>query len=402
MTDRYSGANSDVVSLFETAPVDRRVTDSPILPVEIAGRVLRPTAVFNTYWRFAAARQAIYLARLRQAPLPWTKDEVLRRHRFTNVFRASDRVSQYLIGEVQRGEGVSTEPADVVFRTLLFKMFNREDTWTHLESRVGAVSWRTYDYDRYRAALDEAAAQGPIYSAAYVMPPPRLGEDRKHANHLRLLEQMMRDGLAGRLLSAPSLRSIYEDLASYPGLGPFLAFQYAIDLNYSDLVPFDENDFVVAGPGAKDGIRKCFGKESVGIEADVIRYMVQTQDAHFARLGLDFPGLFGRRLHLIDTQNLFCEVDKYARVKHPEIAGISGRSRIKQKYNPGAPLSAPVFPRRWALEAGTSQPVLCGTHGDELHRSRIQAHDHPAAIIVPQVTPDGVAQQDRSLPLSAW
>jgi len=181
------------------------------------------------------------------------------------------------------------------------------------------------------------------------MPPPKLGEDKKHANHLRLLASMMRDGLAERMLGARSLAEIYEALLSYPGLGPFLAFQYTIDLNYLDELSFDENDFVVAGPGAKDGVRKCFGKRATGIEQDVIRYMVDSQQDHFDRLGLSFPGLFGRALHLIDTQNLFCEVDKYARVRHPEVAGISGRSRIKQKYHPGEPLKVPMFPRRWGL-----------------------------------------------------
>src|SRR5258707_9985183 len=39
-----------------------------------------------------------------------------------------------------------------------------------------------------------------------------------------------------------------------------------------------------------------------------------------------------RRLQLIDCQNLFCEVDKYARVAHPNIAGRTGRTRIKQKF----------------------------------------------------------------------
>lgn len=378
MTDRESVSRSVDVSLFEATPVDSGPTDPPVAPVHIAGRVLRPTAVFNTYWRFAAARQAIYVARLRRSSLPWTDDEVLRAHRFTNVFRASDRVSQFLIADVQRGPAPSPDPADVVFRTLLFKVFNREDTWRHLESRVGPVAWRTYDYDRYRAALDEAALDGPVYSAAYVMPPPRLGEDRKHANHLRLLEQIMRDGLAGQVRSAHSLRAVYEALLAYPGLGPFLAFQYAIDLNYSDLVPFDENDFVVAGPGAKDGIRKCFGTEAGGIEGDVIRYMTESQNDHFERLCLSFPGLFGRRLHLIDAQNLFCEVDKYARVRHPEIAGISGRSRIKQKYRPGAPLAAPVFPRRWGLDCA----VTDGSGGDVLDGGSVEVHDHPAAVVV--------------------
>jgi hypothetical protein len=347
--DRESAGHDPAASLFGSSTIEPGSFAAPAGPARIAGRVLHPSAVFDTYWRFAAARQALYLTRLRRAPHPWTTDAVLQGHRFTNVFRASDRVSQYLIATVQRGPGVSLEPADAIFRTLLFKIFNREDTWEHIETQVGPVTWQTFDHHRYRVALDEAAARGPIYSAAYVMPQPRFGEDRKHGNHLRLLAKMMRDGLAKRVLASRSLRDVYETLLSYPGMGPFLAFQYTIDLNYLDLLRFDENDFVIAGPGAKDGIRKCFGKEATGIEDEVIRYMVDTQADHFTRLGLSFPGLFGRSLHLIDAQNLFCEVDKYARIRHPEIVGISGRTRIKQKYRPGGALDRPVFPKRWGL-----------------------------------------------------
>jgi hypothetical protein len=116
-------------------------------------------------------------------------------------------------------------------------------------------------------------------------------------------------------------------------LGDFLAYQLIIDINYSTLIDFDEMDFVVAGPGARDGICKCFGPEARGVEAELISYMSDTQEQHFARLELCFSGLNGsRRLQLIDCQNLFCEVDKYARAAHPEINGYSGRRRIKRRF----------------------------------------------------------------------
>jgi hypothetical protein len=363
-------------------------------PVRIRGRVLQTTVVFDTYWRFAAARQAIYLSRLRRSPMPSTHDAIIRDHRFTNVFRASDRVSQFLISSVQHGPSSTSAPVDIVFRTLMFKVFNRQSTWEHVEFRVGPVRWSTYDFDAYRRALEEAARRGPIYSAAYLMPPPRLGEDRKHANHLRLLEAMMRDGLAGKVLESSTLRAVFECLISYPGLGPFLAFQYAIDLNYSDILSFDENDFVVAGPGAKDGIRKCFGPAAAGLETDIIQYMVDSQEQHFERLGLSFPGLFGRRLHLIDAQNLFCEVDKYARLRHPEVAGISGRTRIKQKFRAAGPLPPPVFPRRWGLNSSVNASPLAT---DELDSSLVKIDSHTSAVVVPECSPHAVASQE--LPL---
>ena len=106
------------------------------------------------------------------------------------------------------------------------------------------------------------------------------------------------------------------------------------DLNYSNITDFSEMEFVVPGPGALDGIRKCFSDLGVLTEADAIKAVTEIQEQEFERLGLRFRYLGGRRLQLIDCQNLFCEVSKYARVRHPDIRGVSNRKRIKQFYRP--------------------------------------------------------------------
>ena len=324
--------------------------------IRIAGRTLEPTPVFNTYWRFAAARQEMYTRRLAGSPAPWTDDPILREHRFTNVYRAADRVSQFLIREVIYGDDAPRRAEDIVFRILLFKAFNKIATWQAVERQVGRVSWKDYNFDTYRGALDDAARRGAIYSPAYVIPPPRLGEATKRENHLRLIEAMMRGRLTSLIEGVRDLAPVYERLSSYPSVGPFLAFQFTIDLNYSEVMDAGEDAFVVAGPGARDGIRKCFGRAAHGIESEVIRYMAYTQEHHFERLGLNFGGLFGRPLQLIDCQNLFCEVDKYARVAHPETQGISGRTRIKQKFRPKSDALTAYFPPRWGLPS-TAAPA---------------------------------------------
>ncbi|WP_217497453.1 nucleotide kinase domain-containing protein [Trinickia violacea] len=135
-----------------------------------------------------------------------------------------------------------------------------------------------------------------------------------------------------------------KPILPYPTIGDFLAYQFTTDINYSEITDFSEMDFVVPGPGARDGLRKCFS-DSAGLnEAELIRLMADNQEREFERLGVNFQSLWGRRLQLIDSQNLFCEVDKYARVAHPEIAGISGRTRIKQKFTPTGPLNPPWYP----------------------------------------------------------
>jgi hypothetical protein len=314
----------------------------------VADRRLRPTQVFDTYWRFAAARHEVYQARLRGDAAPWTADPILATYRFTNCYRAADRVSQYLIKEViYRG---SQDADEVLFRILLFKFFNRISTWELLLSAFGELTWATFRLDRYDQLLIKALSRGePIYSAAYIIPSPNLGAPRKHTNHLVLLEHMLRDGLHCKLEASASMAETFDALRGYPGLGDFLAYQLLIDINYSAVIDFDEMDFVVPGPGAKDGLHKCFGPGVEGIEADLIRYASDTQEEHLARLGLRFSGLNGRRLQLIDCQNLFCEVDKYARVAHPEITGFSGRTRIKQRFRPVDHVATPWFPPKWGI-----------------------------------------------------
>jgi len=307
--------------------------------------------VYDTYWRFAAERLAIYYRRLEDAQAPWTTDPILRTYRFTNTYRAADRVSQYLISEVQYHPERSREPREVFFRTLLFKLFNKIDTWESLESAHGPLAWSSIDLDAVDGTLSRLIGRGrKIYSAAYIMPAPPFGAQRKHSNHLKLIAKMMDDRLPDRLRQAPDLQSVYERIRAYPGLGPFLAFQYAIDLNYSTLLDFSEQDFVVAGPGALDGISKCFTSTAGHSPEALIRWVAERQSEEFAARGLDFPGLHGRALQPIDCQNLFCEISKYARVAHPEIAGVANRQRIKQGYRAeDRALPRPVYPPRWGL-----------------------------------------------------
>jgi hypothetical protein len=307
--------------------------------------------VLDAYWRLAAERQAIFFRRIADPVGPWTNDVILRSYRFTNAYRASDRVSQYLIREVQYRSDRSQSPPELFFRTLLFKIFNRVETWEQIERATGKIQWEKVDLDAIARVLSSMMQRGiSIYSAAYIVPSPPLGRSRKPENHLALLARMMEDRLPDLLERARSLRQVYEALLEYPGIGSFLAFQYTIDLNYSLLLDFSEGDFVIAGPGALDGIAKCF--ESIGnaTPEDVIYWTAERQDAEFARLGLKFRNLFGRPLQPIDCQNIYCEISKYARVSHPELAGLSGRRRIKQKYhrNP-RPLPPLMYPPKWGL-----------------------------------------------------
>jgi thymidylate kinase len=313
-----------------------------------------PTPVFDTYWRFATERQAIFFRRLEGQAPPWTTDSILSRHKFTNVYRASDRVSQYLIREViYRGD---QDPDEVFLRVLLFKLFNRIETWELLQRALGTIAVANFSPEGYSTILAGAMARGDrIYSAAYIMPAADRASPRKHVGHLMLLDRMLRDDVPHRLRDARSLRQAFELMRSYRMMGDFLAYQYVIDLNYSTLLDFSEMEFVVPGPGARSGIRKCFSESGGLSEADLIRLVAVRQEQEFAGRGLRFQSLYGRPLQLVDCQSLFCEVDKYARVAHPDVKVGSGRARIKQVFRGHEVLPAPWYPPKWGLNDKTER-----------------------------------------------
>ena len=305
--------------------------------------------VFRTYWRFAAERQLVFKRRLEGDVAPWTEDAILREYRFCNVFRASDRVSQALIGVAYTRDDFSAE--DLFLRIVLFRLFSRPATWELIETEAGLLTAGNFDEEQIGGVLDRAFEEGcRLYTAAFILCANNaFGHRRKHRNHLALVAAMLDAGLPARLAEASSLRAVYELLVKWPLIGPFMAYQLAIDLNYSPLLDFDENEFTVPGPGALRGLRKVFVGLGDLSPADAVHWLVDYQGEAVEELGIAPPSLFGRPLHAIDCQNLLCEVDKYCRVAFPELE--SERTRIKQRFRPNPEPLHLAFPPKWEIDA---------------------------------------------------
>jgi hypothetical protein len=319
--------------------------------------------LFDAYWRFAASRQAIFDARWSGAPAPWTSDPILQTYKFCNTYRAADRVTQYLLSDVIYHPELQHLPANDMFcRIALFRLFSKPSTWRLLDPPDRPLTAQTLDPDEAGQVLDFARTRQAIYTSAFILAPPTESVGSKHLHHLRLVKQMFSPGGIGTALArARSLRDIVEALLQWPTIGPFLAYQIAIDLNYSPHLRFGENDFTLPGPGAQRGLRKVFVDPGDRTAQQLIMDMVDQQEDSFTRLGLPFTGLFGRPLHAIDCQGLFCEVDKYARVAFPDLK--SARVRIKQTFRPTGALPPVVFPPHWGLRP-PAQRIPAGEPAD--------------------------------------
>lgn len=311
---------------------------------------LCPSIVYDTYWEFACKRQELFYQKINKSGLK-SSDYILNTFKFTNVYRASDRVSQYLINNVIYSGDYS--PKDTFYRIILFKIFNKIETWQHIERVLGEIKYHSNNFSVINNNLNSKLSCGDrIYSAAYIMPSGSsiFKSERKHTNHLLLIEKMIDDKAYQTIQKSKTLKDVYLTLLKYPTIGPFLAYQYAIDLNYSELINFSENDFVVAGPGAKSGISKCFASRGGLSDEEIIDFMQKRQQFEFDRLGLTFRSIGKRMPTLIDCQNIFCEVDKYSRIAHPEFVSNTKRTRIKQKYVQHAqPLTHFAYPPKWGI-----------------------------------------------------
>jgi hypothetical protein len=287
----------------------------------------------------------------------WTKDRILQSYRFCNVYRVADRISQFVIHEVI--ETGSQKPADIIFRVVLFNLFTKIETYQLLDDKLGPLTWSTYHREKCESVLAEAKDNGAVlYTGAYQKAAYQLGPSKEaFRNHLSLLEAMMNAGLVRCVVKAKSLAEVYTFILEFPGMGSFTSYQLLLNLSYTNLLNFSDMDFVVGGPGSRSGLSKCFGNSIVlpKMEDDVMRWMAETQDEHFARLGLSFNGLGPQRLRmgLADIEHTLCEVDRYSRIAHPKIPSLWGgfhkRTTIHGKFHPSrTPYPKFRIPKAWA------------------------------------------------------
>jgi hypothetical protein len=314
--------------------------------------------IYHLYWVFASRRQAAFERRIAGGPGPWSDDPILRRFKFCNVFRAADRVSQYMIRKVACAAHPDNA-ADRLFRIVAFRTFSQPQTWDRVTEYLGhPPGLEDLASGAFESALDGVKRErGGLYTGAFILCATRVfGFAEKHRNHVALFKHMFleRDA-AQRILDAESLEEIVRFLESFPLTGPFMSYQIAIDLNYSDLIDFDENDYTQAGPGALRGLKKAFLDLGDYRPSDTIKWMVDRQDIEFEQLGLPFNGLWGRPLHAIDCQGLFCELDKYCREAAPELP--SARSRIKARFTPSPEPLQLFFPPKWGLNDRLPRPA---------------------------------------------
>lgn len=327
------------------------------------GFIPSPNENFSYYLYWICERQNIFWKKYNGGKAPWSSDPVFQEGKFCNVYRCLDRVSQYLLKNIIYN-GKDYEPEDMFFRILLFKHFNKIETWDALMKEFGDITYNT-GFENIAKFLDELLAEGEtIYGSAYIInccfyqfpEYKHIVGLPKHRAHFRIFEdEIFENGHIYDFLNASSLEELFWTFRRMRIYGDFTAQQYAIDLNYSTLFDFDENDFVITGPGSIRGIERTFGKHKNMDYVGVIKWVQQNFTELMAdfekEINMEFVPLPNRLPTLIDLQSCFCETDKYLRGSGIETEGVKVKGqRIKTKYEPKPTKIEYTFPPKWGIE----------------------------------------------------
>lgn len=307
---------------------------------------LRPDGtVFDEYVAYVEERHRVWELRSIGLPAPWTSSPILATKKFTNNFRVLDTGSQYVLRMVQDAE----DSMDVVLRAFLYRFTNLPEPWEAYRERYGRWPEIRDVGGQLDAFLLGYAETGSILNAAYVIAPPS-SKEWTGVPRIEWLLWMIRnvflpggefelDPYVADPESTPAER--HAILTSVPRCGDFLGLQVVTDIGYSDLLPSDEDDFVVPGPGSTKGLA-ALGRET---RKETAISEIRSIHAEIrSRVEVDVRGT-PRPLSLMDVQNTLCEFSKYFR-----LASQTGSSR---KYVPATARTTsvhtePAFPNHWS------------------------------------------------------
>ncbi len=208
------------------------------------------------FFAFARARHEIYLKRRDGKPPPWTKDPILQRYRFTNVFRELDATTIWFANNLRKPLRNSIE---VLPATVVFRWFNRITTGEVIKKDKNYLS---------PAKLRKAIAKipPPYVTGAYMIYTTCLKAPTKQEGVLQAIEIWYDTHRQWRKFKFDSLQEAAAWMKSIC-LGDFMAYEIVSDLRHTKLLSHANDVMTWAhfGPGGQRGLERVAGK-GAGLE----------------------------------------------------------------------------------------------------------------------------------------
>lgn len=304
----------------------------------------------DMFLHFVKERYKIHLRKdIKQIHPPYTKDSILKNFRFTNIRREHDKETKWLIKYITSNPQLDYE--DKLLNCILFRLFNKHKT----SELIGAPIQfsKGYEPEAYRELFEEKHNEDPEYvfftgafntgglkrALKWYLPK----DDPTNSMEMRVMyfmQYLIDEGVTYRLTAKgiETPKDVCELLQSYMGIGEFLAYQMFVDMTYIKEFPFSENEYTIAGPGAKLGLKYLFDDQHGLTPEELIfwlrdnwkelnQYNTQHGGKHTVKPKILFQDLpeHDRVMNVMSIENCLCEFSKYYKAKN-------GLGRPRQKY----------------------------------------------------------------------
>lgn len=252
-----------------------------------------------------------------------TRDPVLSKWRFCNVFREDDKTTVWFRENIR--EPLRNDPK-VLLATVAFRWFNRIETGEKIKDILLSGRWDSKEVKR-RLWLDE-----PVVTGAFmVKTPPGLD---KLEGVCWCVEQFAKgaDHLIGRWDPEVTLEGMWTALRTFPYLGPFMSYEVVTDLRHTHLLENapDILSWANAGPGCARGLGRLvhddadhWDSNSEKDQKEMLSEMKKLLDAARDEATGMWPKEWPQ-WEMREVEHGLCEFDKMMR-------GLGG-SKLKRRY----------------------------------------------------------------------
>ena len=300
---------------------------------------------FTHLHRWVTDRYAVHIKKdIQRLPAPWTDNGIIREFRFTNVRREHDKETKWVIENICKAD---LTPANKWMNLILFRVINKSETCRHfMPIDFDRVNWNgIYDYIQsvpegyvmFTNAFETSGVKGASAKA--------LGVVSAHKDKEKGIPPLVavigyckklydEEGLIYSIGQSTTAQDIFNALQQVPGIGYFLAYQIFVDSTYCPESLFSENEFVVAGPGARRGLDLVFEDRDGMTYEESLFWLRDNWVSICGWLNLPWnPNeIFvdlepeDRYMNVMSLQNCHCEISKYIRA-------VNGTGRPRNKYH---------------------------------------------------------------------
>lgn len=267
---------------------------------------------------FMTERHRIYLRREEGMAKPWTKDLILQRYRFCNVYRELDTVTIWIRKNIR--EPYRAHP-HLWFMLAMARQINWPDTLQEIMDRGGWPDAK-YDWKKARKIMLARQARGDqLYTGAYMLnahgTKPDDPKDKAFFTTKLVLDSVWQNRVEiTKAFELGTMRAAWESLLPHHGWGPFTAYEVVCDARYTRYGNSGGwNALATAwanpGPGAFRGLNRLHGRE-VMPNGDRERAVAEMQ-AYLAWISPRWD--FAPTLEMREIEHCLCEFDKYERTR---------------------------------------------------------------------------------------